>query len=50
MIIIPVSLNWPALKVIVRTDFVYAKENWQCTKMQNCTDVECYTKFEKEIL
>ena len=50
MVILPVSLNFPALKEIVFTDFVYEKENWQFSKMQHYTDVEYFTKFEKEML
>ena len=48
--ILPVSLNCPALKEIVRIDFVYETENWKFAKMQHYNDVEYYTKFEKEIL
>ena len=36
------------LKEIVRNDFVYEKENWQCAKIQHCNDVEYYTKFDSE--
>ena len=50
MVILPVSLNCSALKEIVCTDFVYEKGNWQFSKMQHCTDVEYFTKFEKEML
>ena len=50
MVILPVSVNCPALKEIVRIDFVYETKNCKFAKMQHYNDVEYYTKFEKEFV
>ena len=50
MVIMHISSNCSTLKEILRSDFVDETQDWQFTKIQQCTDVDYHTTFVKEIL